>query len=261
MTEDLWASLKQAKLYLDQTNKPLEMDRGEIEQYYEPLARLILSRRRPGHRQIVAVAGPPGGGKTAFSTILMLVVNTMAGQNLAVQVGMDAWHFPNAYLDSHFTQRDGQPVLLRRLKGSPETYDRAGIQAFVEAAHRAAGLTYPVYSRELHDPIPDAGLITPEQQVVILEGNYFLLDEPPWSDMQRLFDLRIMIFGLVPDLLDGLRARHIRGRKTPEAVDDHLRRVDIPNMQYVLDHSRRADITVYKADNRHISRVEWAIDE
>jgi putative kinase len=259
MSEDFWAALSKAQLYLDQTNKPLEMDRDEIAQYYEPLARLILARRRPGQRQIVAVAGPPGGGKTAFSTILMLVVNTLAGQNLAVQVGMDAWHFPNAYLDSHMTEKNGQTVLLRSLKGSPETYDRAGIHAFIEAAHREASLTYPVYSRELHDPIPDAGLITAEQQVVILEGNYFLLDEPPWSDMQRLFDLRIMIFGQVPDLLDGLRARHLRGRKTAEAVDDHLRRVDIPNMQYVLDHSRSADVTVYKADNRHISRVEWSI--
>ncbi len=257
MAQDLWAELSRAELYLDQTDKPLELDRAEIEEFYAPLARLVLALPRSGERAIVAVAGPPGVGKSAFSATLAAVLNVLAGREAAATVGMDAWHLPNAYLDSHYTERDGQPVLMRSVKGSPETYDHAGIQAFLEAAHAQPSVAYPAYSRELHDPVPDAGRLTAGQHIVILEGNYFLLDEPPWRDFQRYFDLTIFLTGQVPDLFAGLHARHVRGGKDPDFAARYMARVDIPNSYYVLEHSLPADVMVYKADNRRISRVEY----
>jgi hypothetical protein len=38
-----------------------------------------------------------------------------------------------------------------------------------------------------------------------------------------------------------------------------MRKVDLPNIQRVLDNSGHADVVVYKADSRRISGVEWSM--
>jgi putative kinase len=259
MTEaDLWERLSQAPLYLDQTSRLLEMDRQEVIRFYEPLARRVLERRQPGRREIVAIAGPPGSGKTAFATVLTVVLDALAGKELAALVGLDGWHFPNAYLDSHTIQRGEETIPLRRIKGAPETYDQCKILAFLSAARGAERLAYPIYSRELHDPIPEAGVIEPWQQIVVLEGNYWLLDEPPWKQYLPLFDLRIFLKAEPGSLLAGLRERHLRGRKSPGFIAEHMRLVDLPNIERVLNGSGPADVVVLKADSRRISGLEWA---
>jgi putative kinase len=259
METNLWETLRRVPLFLDQTSKRLELDREEITRFYEPLAHRVLEGRRAGRREIVAVAGPPGSGKTAFAATLVAVLNVLEPADPAVLVGLDGWHYPNAYLDSHRILRDGESLRLRDIKGAPETYDRDKILAFLSEVQRAERLVYPVYSRELHDPMPNAGTIESGQQIVVLEGNYWLLHESPWTEFQPVFDLGIFLTAEPGTLLDGLRERHLRGKKSLEFVEQHMRKVDLPNIQRVLDNSGHADVVVYKADSRRISGVEWSM--
>ena len=127
--------------------------------------------------------------------------------------GLDGWHYPNAYLDSHTVERAGERVLLRTIKGAPETYDQGKIRAFLAAARNAGRLVFPVYSRERHDPIPEGGRLEPWQKILVLEGNYWLLDDRPWRDYRAFFDLRIFLKAGAATLLDGLAARHLRVEK------------------------------------------------
>jgi putative kinase len=254
---DLWKTLGQTPLFLDQTDTLLEVAREEIAEYYAPLAVAALGAVRPGRREIVAVAGPPGSGKSAFATALTAVINAMAGMEAAALVGLDGWHYPNEYLDNHAIERAGEAVPLRRIKGAPETYDQDGIRAFLSRAGAARRLAYPLYSRELHDPIPGAGAIGNGQRIVVLEGNYWLLDEAPWNSYWRLFDLRIFLTAEPGDLLPGLRQRHLRGGKDPDFVEQHLLINDVPNIERVLGHSGPADVLVRKADSRRITGIEW----
>lgn len=258
MEADLWERLSRAPLYLDRTSQRLELDRQEVARFYVPLARCVLQRRKPAQREIVAVAGPPGSGKTAFAALLTAVIDVLAGEKLAALVGLDGWHYPNAHLDSHTIRRGDETLLLRKIKGAPETYDQGAIRAFLAAARGSEQLVYPVYSRELHDPIPGAGVIEPGQRIVVLEGNYWLLDEAPWKQYQALFDLRVFLRAEPEVLLAGLRERHLRGGKSPEFVVEHLRRVDLPNIERVLGRSGPADVVVAKAGSQRISGLEWA---
>ena len=256
METTLWEILVRTPLYLDQTSTPLELDREEVARFYEPLARLVLERRRPEGREIVAVAGPPGSGKSAFATTLAATADTLAGEETAVAAGLDGWHYPNAYLDSHTVERAGERVLLRTIKGAPETYDQGKIRAFLAAARNAGRLVFPVYSRERHDPIPEGGRLEPWQKILVLEGNYWLLDDRPWRDYRAFFDLRIFLKAGAATLLDGLAARQSAGGKSPEFVDEHIRKVDLPNIELVLNHSGPADVVVHKADGRRIGEVD-----
>ena len=256
MEADLWEILVRTPLYLDQTSTPLELDREEVARFYEPLARLALARRRLEGREIVAVAGPPGSGKSAFATTLTATINALAGEETAVMAGLDGWHFPNAYLDSHTVERAGERAPLRTIKGAPGTYDQQKIRAFLSAAHSRGRLVFPVYSRERHDPIPEGGTMAPWQKILVLEGNYWLLGEPPWNEYRAFFDLSIFLKAEAGALIDGLRERHLRGGKSPEFVEEHMREVDLPNIERVLNHSGPADVVVHKADSRRIERVE-----
>jgi putative kinase len=256
MEQNLWEALRRTPLFLDQTSQPLELDREEIARFYEPLARRVLDAPSVGPRKIVAVAGPPGSGKSAFAATLVAVLNVLDPAGPAVLVGLDGWHYPNAYLDSHTILRAGEKLRLRDIKGAPETYDLDEIAAFLSDVQRVQRLFYPVYSRDLHDPVPDAGVIEADQSLVVLEGNYWLLDEPPWTEFQAHFDVRIFLTAEPEALLGGLRERHLRGKKSPEFVEDHMRKVDVPNIWRTLDNSGPADVVVHKADSRRINSMD-----
>lgn len=257
MESEIWHTLQRTPTFLDGTGHPLEFDRSEVERFYLPLAETILKRRLPERRMIVAVAGPPGCGKTAFAETLSAVINALAGEKRSVMVGLDGWHFPNAYLDEHTISREGKTFSLRQIKGAPETYDHQAIRLFLDRAPLTNQLTFPVYSREKHDPIPDAGMIGPAQRILILEGNYWLLDADPWRGFQACFDYRIALTAAPEALLGGLRDRHLRGGKPLDWIMEHIRRVDLANIDFVLSHSASADVVVEKTDSRRIKSLVW----
>jgi putative kinase len=260
MTASVWDALSRQPLTLDQTSTPLEFERGEVEGFYAPIAAHILERAAAaarGSRLLAGVAGPPGSGKTAFASLLAAVLNALAGTPLAVLIQQDGWHYPNAYLDSHTTRYQGEEIPLRRRKGSPETYDTDAAYAFLQAIQAGADLSYPVYSRSVHDPIPAGASLTPAQRIAVVEGNYWLLQEDPWTRFQPLFDVTIFLSAAPETLIDGLTQRHLRGGKTREFTARHMDFVDIPNIHRVLALSAPAQVTIHKRDGRSIERVEF----
>jgi pantothenate kinase len=260
MGTNMWEALSQKQLTLDQTNTPLEIERQEVEQFYLPLAIRLIELIRSQKRILVAVAGPPGSGKTAFATFLVAVINAEVQGEKAALIQQDGWHYPNVYLDSHTIYHNGEEIPLRRLKGSPETYDTDAAYAFLKNIKAGGQMDYPVYSRQLHDPIPNAGRITSNHQIVVLEGNYWLLQEAPWRQFQTLFDERIFLTASPEKLIDGLHQRHLRGGKTAEFTRKHMAFVDMPNIERVLKYSGYAQVVVHKTDSRQISSIEYLSD-
>ena len=257
MQPSVWERLTRSPLFLDETEATLEIDRTQVERFYHPLATALLSMSSPAPRLMVAVVGAPGSGKTAFATILIAVLNAEAGAEVAALVGLDGWHYPNAYLDTHFIERHGQPIPLRRIKGAPETFDAAAAFGCLSQIRQGGQASFPVYSRTLHEPIPAAGTIGSSHRIVVVEGNYLLLEEEPWRDFRQLFDVRVFICAGLATLLDSLRERHGRGGKTPALAERQIREVDLPNARRISPGVAHAHILVYKADARRIERMEY----
>jgi pantothenate kinase len=253
----VWEHLARSSLFLDQTDVPLEVDRSQVEQFYHPLATGLLSQSRSVPRLMVAVAGPPGSGKTAFATMLVAVINAETGANEAALVGLDGWHYPNDYLATHSVERDGKRIALQSVKGAPETFDAASAYGCLSAIRRGGQVSFPVYSRRLHEPVPAGGTIESSHRIVVVEGNYLLLDEDPWNRFRQLFDARVFISATLETLIDGLRERHLRGGKTVAATERNIREVDLPNAIRVGPSVVRAQVVAHKADTRHIARIEW----
>jgi pantothenate kinase len=254
---EVWEWLSRSPLFLDQTDARLELDREQVEQFYQPLATWLLEQSQTRARLLAAVAGPPGSGKTALATTLVQVLNAETGQEIAVLVGLDGWHYDNAYLDAHVIERDGQRVPLRRIKGAPESFDVAQATACLSAMRSLGEVRVPVYSRQLHEPVPEASLVSPSHRIVVVEGNYLLLDEPEWRTLGALFDVRLFVTAPEEVLLEALRERHRRGGKRLALVEAHMRAVDLPNARRVATGALTADVIIHKSDVRHIRRLEW----
>jgi pantothenate kinase len=258
MNGEFWDRLESQPLYLDQTETPLQIERVQVRRFYAPLARFLRGKLSPARRLLVAIAGPPGSGKSAFATTLNAVIDAQADASLAICLGLDGWHYPNDYLDTHSLEISGEQLPLRRLKGAPETFDARAAFACLSRIRRGEMVRFPVYSRQRHDPLSDAGVVLPKHRLVLAEGNYWLLDEPPWMDFRPLFDVTIFLVAGLQQLEESLRRRHLRGGKTPAEVERHLQNVDLPNVRRVLDRSAPADILIFKADSLRIERMQGA---
>lgn len=137
-----------------------------------------------GHRRfLVALAGPPGAGKSyRAEQLLQSFEARQPGQ--AVVVPMDGYHFDNAVL--------GEAQLP--LKGAPHTFDAEGLRVDLERIRRAdASVAVPVFDRPLDLARAGARLVTSNHRIVVVEGNYLLLDQAPWRSLHDLFDMRVML--------------------------------------------------------------------
>ena len=84
--------------------------------------------------------------------------------------------------------------LLAR-KGAPETFDvgRAGARPRARSVPAARAVAVPVFDRGSTSRGPRRGLILPGQELVLVEGNYLLLDAAPWDALAEIFDRTVLL--------------------------------------------------------------------
>ena len=210
-----------------------------VEHLFLPLLRRLRElQRHSGGRCIVFLAAPPATGKTTLAQFLAQLSRTEEGLTPVQALGMDGFHYPNSYLASHTILRDGVEIPLKNIKGAPETFDVAHLAAKLTAAKE--GVTpFPVYDRRIHDPRPDA--LKVDAAILLIEGNWLLLDEEPWRDLCGLADYRLRI-DAAPELLRGrLIARKVQGGSTAEDAAAFYEASDAPNILRFAAHVGEAD--------------------
>jgi pantothenate kinase len=178
-----------------------------------------------GKRFLLGIAGPPGAGKTTLATELAELANDQRGEAFAVVAPLDGFHLPNATLDERG---------LRAVKGAPETFDCEGFRrslARVREEHQT--ILWPAFHRERDEPTPDEIGISPETRLVVVEGNYLLLDRPCWQDVRSLLDDVWYVDAPAELLRRRLIDRAIAFGRTPEEATRHVDGSDMPNLQLV----------------------------
>lgn len=201
----------------------------------ETIAARIVERAHGLSRIMVALAGPPGAGKSAMSEHLLAALP--AGE--AALVPMDGFHFDNAVLDA---------MGLRQRKGAPESFDCAGLAATLRRIRSGEGpVAVPIFDREADLARAGAAIIPAEARIILVEGNYLLLDRAPWSELAPLFDLTIVIDVPITELERRLLARWIGLGRSEEAARAWVEGNDLPNARLVIEGSRRADILWWNA--------------
>lgn len=188
---------------------------------------------------IIYLAAPAGAGKSTLAAYLSYIATTMVLPVDLQVLPMDGFHHTNAYLSTHTITRDGQTIVLSTIKGCPESFDITSLTNHIASLYTTSPLPWPIYDRNLHEPIENA--IDIHSKIILIEGNYLLLDHPQWSTLSSYADQTIFIT-TDPKLLQ----TRLVNRK---ALSMHYRKAlafynasDAYNVTTVLDHSKKSDI-------------------
>lgn len=186
-----------------------------------------------GSRKLIAVAGPPGSGKSSVSAGLCLALQR-AGRSAAV-VPMDGFHLDNGILI--------QRGLLDR-KGAPATFDAAGFVHLVRRIAAQEDVIYPVFDRDRDLAIAGAAHLPPDTEFVLFEGNYLLLRDAPWRDLAPLWSLSFAIDTPRNELARRLLQRWLDHGLPPDQATARRDSNDMPNAELVLTNSLPADLSI-----------------
>lgn len=198
---------------------------------FEALVNRVQAVPVSGTRRLIALAGPPGSGKSTVAARLVAELGT-SGQDAAL-VPMDGFH-----LDNRVLARRG---LLPR-KGAPETFDAGGFERLVAALHAPGEVAYPVFDRDRDIAIAGAGVVAEECKTVVLEGNYLLFGAAPWHALRPHWDLAVYIDAPEDVLARRLTARWLDQGLSPELARTRAEGNDLPNARRVASHRMPADV-------------------
>jgi len=184
-----------------------------------------------GPRRLLGIAGATGAGKSTVAAEVVALVGARA-----VVVPMDGFHLAQSELER---------VGRADRKGAPDTFDADGFVALLTRLRTPGRTVYaPEYRRDLRNPVAGAIAVPPEVPLVVVEGNYLLLDDHGFGPVAGLLDES---WFLAPDdavRLDRLVARHEAFGKTPEAARAWSHGPDESNARLVAATAVRADVVV-----------------
>ena len=218
----------------------------------------------------IGIAGGPGSGKSTLAETVSQAINGEPHHS-SIVIPMDGYHISRANLKK-MAARDGLQIgdvatgkdssttfddLMSR-RGAPWTFDSASLIRDLQTAKQNGKGTFPIYSREISDPISSGVELTCEHEIVYCEGNYLLaFDDPDWQPLQTLWDDTWFIDVSEQIVKERLVNRHLerwndakiqlwgRGRAGAQAK---VEASDLKNFRWIHEKSRgHANVIISKA--------------
>ena len=234
----------------------IDVDAAYSDETIEEIVKPLLKHMADLHdsekkRILVMFAAPPGGGKSTFVSFLEHMAIEIIPAKKVQAIGMDGFHRRQEYLISHTTVVDGKEIPMVDIKGAPITFDLEALKNKIIELKENAVCKWPEYNRILHNPVEDA--IAVDADIVLLEGNYLLLDEDGWRDISEYADYTISMTAEPQMLRERLIDRKTASGNTREKAEKFVDFSDMANVRICLEHSKKADmeLTIDEAGNLH----------
>ncbi|KAK3031678.1 hypothetical protein RJ639_035046 [Escallonia herrerae] len=186
-----------------------------MDEIYDTLAERLVPTAAvatsSNYKHIIGLTGTPGAGKSTLASEVARRVNKLWPQksssfdsqveppDVATVLPMDGFHLYRHQLDAmedpeEAHARRGAPwtfdpklllTCLKTLKSQASSYSSQNMSV----KPSSAGSVYaPSFDHGVGDPVEDAIFVNLQHKVVIVEGNYLLLEEGVWKEVSSMFD-------------------------------------------------------------------------
>lgn len=225
----------------------------DIQDIFIPLlSRLSAIKKENNERVIVFIAAPPGVGKTTLSLFLERLSKESVGINDIQAIGIDGFHYPQDYILKNKVVREGIEIPMKEVKGSPETFNLTLLKEKIMAL-KEGDVLWPIYDRKKHDVVADQVLVN--KKIVIIEGNWLLLDEDGWRDLSAYCDYCVFITAQIDMLRSRLIERKIKGGLTKEEAVKFCENSDLKNVNRALKNMKKPNMILdVNADGKYFMR-------
>jgi pantothenate kinase len=211
----------------------------------DELVDLIEKAAAPGIRYLLGITGSPGSGKTTLATALVARIDARR-PGAAVHLPMDGFHLANVTLDR---------LGMHDRKGAIDTFDGWGFLALLDRVRAETDHTVyaPSFRRAVDEGIAGEIAIEPDAAIVVVEGNYLLAEQPPWSAVRSRLDA-VWFCATSPQEREArLVDRHTRHGRSVEAATAWARDVDGANAVLIEASRTRANLVLSGVTGRPVA--------
>jgi sulfofructose kinase len=212
----------------------------------ESIKRAAQNNNR-GSRYLLGIVGPPASGKSTLAKTLAEILSNHLQSAKCICIPMDGFHKTNAEL----VEND-----LLSVKGAPNTFDVEDfIQLLSKLRNDLENVIYaPKYDRALHDPLPNALQVNPDHRIVLVEGNYLLLDIDPWRQCKSYLDDVWYVDLPLSRIRSRLIKRHRDGGKSLDQAHAKVETSDIPNVRIIESSKTFATKIIQEIDSMDLEQ-------
>lgn len=225
----------------------VSFNENEVDNIFEPFLQILIKlREEKKERLIVFLAAPPGAGKTTLSLFLKDLFDKKETTFTFQSISMDGFHYDNAYLRTHTITKNNEDVPLKKYKGIPESFNMHALNRKIAELETNNSVQWPNYDRTLHDISKETRKV--DADIVLIEGNYLLLDKEGWRTLKDYADYTVFIEAKLEKLKQRLIKRKQLGGGTFSEALNHYKQTDKVNAELVLTESLPADLRLNLTD-------------
>ena len=215
---------------------------GTVTGERDALVQRAVALMRDDRRVLLGITGSPGAGKTTIAKQLVASIDATVGSDeeepAAAYLPMDGYHLANSTLDR---------LGIHDRKGAIDTFDGWGFVAMLRRLLNETDHTVyaPSFDRNVDEGIAGEIAIPPSAPIIVVEGNYLLIDRAPWADIRGLLAETWFCETPEAERLRRLVDRHERHGRSSEEAEAWAKTVDGANAELIEPTQVRADLTVF----------------